>query len=145
MITELSERSKAIFRQIVDAYVATGEPIGSRTLSRLPEQTLSSATIRNVMADLEDLGFLYAPHTSAGRIPTDQGLRLYVDGLLETGHVTAEDRSRIDGQCAGAGRSVEKLLGDASTVLSGLPFTLGLVRSLARCSSNVQFLACASG
>lgn len=127
MITELNERSRLIFRQIVDAYVATGEPVGSRTISRLPEQTLSSASIRNVMADLEELGFLYAPHTSAGRIPTDQGLRLYVDGLLETGHLTTEDRTTIDGQCAGTGRSVEEVLGDASTALSSLSRYAGLV------------------
>ncbi len=127
MISELSERSKVIFRQIVDAYVATGEPIGSRTISRLSEQTLSPASIRNVMADLEELGFLYAPHTSAGRIPTDLGLRLYVDGLLETGHVTSEDRAKIDSQCIGTGRSVEEALGDASSALSGLSRYAGLV------------------
>ncbi len=127
MITELSERSKLIFRQIVDAYVETGEPIGSRTISRLPDQILSAASIRHVMADLEDLGFLYAPHTSAGRIPTDQGLRLYVDGLLEMGHITCDDRSRIDSQCVGTGRSVEAVLGDASAALSGLSRYAGLV------------------
>jgi heat-inducible transcriptional repressor len=127
MITELSDRSKAIFRQIVDAYVATGEPVGSRTIARLPEQTLSPASIRNVMADLEEFGFLYAPHTSAGRIPTDQGLRLYVDGLLEMGHVSADDRLSIDSQCAGTGRSVEEVLGDASGALSGLSRYAGLV------------------
>lgn len=127
MITELSDRSKAIFRQIVDAYVETGEPVGSRTLSRLLEQTLSPASIRNVMADLEDLGLLYAPHTSAGRIPTDQGLRFYVDGLLETGRMSADDRSSIDSQCAGVGRSVEEVMGDASSALSGLSRYAGLV------------------
>lgn len=127
MITELSERSKLIFRQIVDAYVETGDPVGSRTISRLPNQMLSAASIRNVMADLEELGFLYAPHTSAGRIPTDQGLRLYVDGLLEAGRVTSEDRTKIDSQCVGTGRSVEEVLGDASTALSGLSRYAGLV------------------
>ncbi|MGI9509330.1 MAG: heat-inducible transcriptional repressor HrcA [Geminicoccaceae bacterium] len=127
MITELSDRSKAIFRQIVDAYVATGEPVGSRTIARLLEDSLSPASIRNVMSDLEDLGFLYAPHTSAGRIPTDQGLRFYVDGLLETGRVSVDDRSRIDSQCAGTGRSVEEVLGDAGSALSGLSRYAGLV------------------
>ena len=127
MITELSERSRQIFRQIVDAYVETGEPIGSRTLSRLPGQHLSPATIRSVMADLEDEGLLYAPHTSAGRVPTDLGLRLYVDGLLETGDLTSEDRAQIDSQCAGSGRSVEAMLSDASSALSGLSRYAGLV------------------
>jgi heat-inducible transcriptional repressor len=127
MITELSDRSKAIFRRLVDAYVETGEPVGSRTLSRLLEDALSPASIRNVMADLEELGLLYAPHTSAGRIPTDQGLRFYVDGLLEMGRVSIDDRSRIDSQCAGIGRSVEEVMGDASSALSGLSRYAGLV------------------
>ncbi|MEM9443603.1 MAG: heat-inducible transcriptional repressor HrcA [Pseudomonadota bacterium] len=127
MIAELSDRSKAIFRQIVDAYLTTGEPVGSRTIARLPEQLLSPASIRNVMADLEELGFLYAPHTSAGRIPTDQGLRFYVDGLLEMGRMSADDRSSIDVQCAGVGRSVEEVMGDAGAALSGLSRYAGLV------------------
>src|SRR5436309_7297457 len=89
-ISELNERSREIFRLIVDGYVQTGEPMGSRTLSRLLAQNLSPATIRNVMADLEELGLLYAPHTSAGRLPTEAGLRLLVHGLLEIGNL-AED------------------------------------------------------
>ena len=84
-INELNERSREIFRVIVDGYVATGEPVGSRTLSRRLGQNLSPATIRNVMADLEEAGLLYAPHTSAGRLPTEAGLRLFVHGLLEIG------------------------------------------------------------
>jgi heat-inducible transcriptional repressor len=127
MITELSERSRQIFRQIVDAYVETGEPIGSRTLSRLPGQHLSPATIRSVMADLEDEGLLYAPHTSAGRVPTELGLRLYVEGLLEAGDLTTEERAQIDSQCAGSGRSVEAMLSDAGSALSGLSRYAGLV------------------
>ena len=129
MIIELSERSKQIFRQIVDTYVETGEPIGSRTIALRADQNLSPATIRNVMADLEDAGLLYAPHTSAGRVPTDLGFRLYVDGLLEAGHLSEEDRARIDSQCAGSGRSLEAILGDASSALSGLSRFAGLVLS----------------
>src|SRR5262249_59838038 len=83
LVSELNERSREIFRQIVDAYVETGEPVGSRTLSRRSSLELSPATIRNVMADLEEAGLLYAPHTSAGRLPTEAGLRLLVDGILE--------------------------------------------------------------
>src|SRR5208282_215126 len=89
-IYELNERSREIFRVIVDGFVATGEPVGSRTLSRRLGQNLSPATIRNVMADLEEAGLLYAPHTSAGRLPTEAGLRLFVHGLLEIGRL-AED------------------------------------------------------
>src|ERR687891_1152029 len=129
MIIELSERSKQIFRQIVDTYVETGEPIGSRTIARRADQSLSPATIRNVMADLEDAGLLYAPHTSAGRVPTDLGFRMYVDGLLEIGHLSEDDRISIDSQCGGSGRSVEAMLGDASGALAGLSHYAGLVLS----------------
>src|SRR5690606_30821455 len=99
-IAALNARSREILRLIVDAYVETGAPVGSRTLSRKMGLELSPATIRNVMADLEDLGLLMAPHTSAGRLPTEQGLRLYVHGLLERGNLTRDERDRIDGQCA---------------------------------------------
>src|SRR5688572_9168848 len=87
-LAELNERSREVFRHIVEAYVETGEPVGSRTLARKLGQHLSPATIRNVMADLQDTGLLYAPHTSAGRLPTDLGLRLFVDGLLEVGRLS---------------------------------------------------------
>jgi len=127
MIIELNQRSKQILRQIVDAYVETGEPVGSRTIARRPEQSLSPASIRNVMADLEEAGFLYSPHTSAGRVPTDLGFRFYVDGLLETGELEDADRRSIDRQCEGAGRSIEALLGEASSALSGLSNYAGLV------------------
>jgi heat-inducible transcriptional repressor len=127
MIVELSARSKEVFRQIVDVYVATGEPVGSRTIAKRLEEQVSPATIRNVMADLEEAGLLYAPHTSAGRLPTEAGLRLYVDGLLEIGNVTEEERRAIEGQCAVRGRSIEAVLGDASNALSGLSRYAGLV------------------
>jgi heat-inducible transcriptional repressor len=127
MITELNERSREIFRQIVDTYVETGEPIGSRTIARRADQRLSPATIRNVMADLEDAGLLYAPHTSAGRVPTDLGFRMYVDGLLEHGHLSEDDRADIDSRCVGSGRSVEAMLSDASGALAGLSRYAGLV------------------
>lgn len=126
-ITQLSERSLEIFRHIVDAFVETGEPIGSRTLARRVGMDLSPATIRNVMADLEDAGLLHAPHTSAGRLPTDAGLRLFVDGLLEIGDLGDEERRRIDAQCRAAGRSVEDLLTEAIATLSGLSHCAGLV------------------
>jgi len=127
MIVELNARSREVFRQIVDAYVATGEPVGSRTIARRLEDQLSAATIRNVMADLEELGLLYAPHTSAGRLPTEAGLRFYVDGLLEIGSLSDEERRTIEAQCAGRGRSIEAVLGDASDALSGLTRYAGLV------------------
>src|SRR5262245_57829107 len=109
-LADLSERSREILRHIVDAYVETGEPIGSRTISRRLGITLSPATIRNVMADLEEAGLLHAPHTSAGRLPTEQGLRLFVNGLLELGDLTQDERRDIDGKCAATGRSVPEVL-----------------------------------
>jgi len=126
-ISELDERSRAIFREIVDAYVQTGEPVGSRTLSKRLQLELSPATIRNVMADLEDVGLLYAPHTSAGRLPTEAGLRLFVDGLLERGDLSAEDRASIEAHCAGANTNVAQALEEATSVLSGLSRCAGLV------------------
>jgi heat-inducible transcriptional repressor len=127
MITLLNERSREIFRAVVDAYVEFGEPVGSRTLSRKLGLGLSPATIRNVMADLEEAGLLMAPHTSAGRIPTEVGLRLFVDGLLEVGALSADERASLDGQCATRGRSVNQMLEEATTALSGLSRCAGLV------------------
>ena len=129
-ISALSERSREIFRHIVDAYVETGEPVGSRTLSRRLGLVLSPATIRNVMADLEEAGLLFAPHTSAGRLPTDLGLRMFVDGLLEIGGDLGEDeRASIDGKCTAAGRSFPEVLEEASSTLAGLSQCAGLVVS----------------
>ena len=126
-LSDMSERSREIFRHIVDAYVETGEPIGSRTLSRRLGMDLSPATIRNVMSDLEDLGLLFAPHTSAGRLPTELGLRLFVHGLLEHGNLTRDERDSIESQCTAAGRSLTEVFEEASQALSGLSRCAGLV------------------
>ena len=126
-VAELNERSREIFRRIVEAYVETGEPVGSRTLSKNLRLALSPATIRNVMADLQDAGLLYAPHTSAGRLPTEAGLRLFVDGLLEIGGLTEDERTDIDVKCAATGKSVEEVLTEATSMLSGLADCAGLV------------------
>jgi heat-inducible transcriptional repressor len=123
----LDARSSAVLREIVEQYVETGEPVGSRTLSRRLPISLSPATIRNVMADLTDAGLLFAPHTSAGRLPTDQGLRLFVDGLLHFGELTDEERGSITAALATSGRSLEDTLAEASSVLSGLSSAAGLV------------------
>ncbi len=127
MILDLNDRSREIFRQIVDVYLETGEPIGSRTLSKRLSQSLSPATIHNVMADLEDAGLLFAPHTSAGRLPTEAGLRLFVDGLLGVGSMNDDERRAISQQCAGSGTNVEGLLERATETLSGLTRCAGLV------------------
>jgi heat-inducible transcriptional repressor len=126
-IGELSERSRDVFRNIVESYLETGEPVGSRTLSQRGTIALSPASIRNVMSDLERAGLLDAPHTSAGRIPTQAGLRLFVDGLLEVGNLSTDDRKDIEAQLAASGRGVDEVLHQASTMLSGLSQCAGLV------------------
>jgi heat-inducible transcriptional repressor len=123
----LGARSGAVLREIVEQYLETGEPVGSRTLSRRLPMNLSPATIRNVMADLTDAGLLFAPHTSAGRLPTEQGLRLFVDGLLHFGELAEDEREAISAALAAAGRSLEDTLAEASSMLSGLSAAAGLV------------------
>ena len=128
-LKDLDARSRDIFKQIVESYLETGEPVGSRNLSRLLPMALSPASVRNVMADLEHLGLIFAPHVSAGRLPTEQGLRFFVDALLEVGDLSSDERKRIeaDMQTAGADRSVESLLTEASQTLSGLSRGAGVV------------------
>ena len=126
-VQALNDRARNILRRIVEAYMTSGEAVGSRTLSRMEDISLSPATIRNVMADLEDAGLLYARHTSAGRLPTDAGLRKLVDGLLEVGRLSGEERERIEAQCAANGRSVDQVLRQASQSLAGLSEQVGLV------------------
>ena len=127
MIQELNERSREIFRHIVETYVATGAPVGSRLLSKRLDNRLSPASIRNVMADLEESGLLYAPHTSAGRLPTQAGLRMFVDGLMEFGALSQDERENIEGRCAANGRGVQDVLQEATGILSGLSQCAGLV------------------
>jgi len=128
-VAQLNERSREIFRQIVESYLATGEPVGSRNLSRILPMTLSPASVRNVMSDLEQLGLVYAPHTSAGRLPTEIGLRFFVDALMQIGDLTEDDRNTIEAQVAGAGqtKSLEAVLTEASGLLSGLSRAAGVV------------------
>ena len=124
---ELDPRSAAVLREIVEQYVQTGEPVGSRTLSRRLPMTLSPATIRNVMSDLTEAGLLFAPHTSAGRLPTERGLRLFVDGLLQFGEVSEEEQQAISQALQVRGRSLEETLAETSALLSGLAGAAGLV------------------
>src|SRR4051794_8627873 len=121
-LAQLNERSRDIFRQIVESYLATGEPVGSRNISRLIAVPLSPASVRNVMSDLEHLGLIYAPHTSAGRLPTELGWRFFVDALMQIGDLTEPERESIKSQLASVGRakSVEAALGEALRRLPGL-------------------------
>ena len=127
MIEDFNQRTREIFRQIVENYLETGDPTGSRTLAKTLDLNISPASIRNVMADLEDSGLLYSPHTSAGRLPTDIGLRMFVDGLLEIGNLTEAERQEIKSQCAASGNSLEHVLEQAGSMLSGLSHGAGVV------------------
>jgi len=121
-LAQLNERSRDIFRQIVENYLATGEPVGSRNISRLISVPLSPASVRNVMSDLEQLGLIYAPHTSAGRLPTEIGLRFFVDALMQVSDISEQERQSIEAQLAAVGKAetVEAALSEALTRLSGL-------------------------
>src|SRR5438309_9182505 len=126
-LAQLNDRSRDIFRQIVESYLATGEPVGSRNISRLITTPLSPASVRNVMSDLEQLGLIYAPHTSAGRLPTEFGLRFFVDALMEIGDLAEADRRAMEAKVAAAGKSMEAVLNEASGMLSGLTRAAGVV------------------
>ena len=121
-LSRLNERSREIFRNIVETYLASGEPVGSRHLSRILAVPLSPASVRNVMQDLEELGLVYSPHTSAGRLPTEFGLRFFVDSLLQIGDLTELERGRIEAQLRAVSRerSMEEALSEAGLLLSGL-------------------------
>lgn len=129
VLTDLDERSREIFRQIVQSYISTGDPAGSRNISRALPMTLSPASVRNVMSDLEALGLIYAPHTSAGRLPTHSGLRLFVDALLEIGDLTAEERANIKSQLTGNkdDRGLEEVLTETGEALADLAGCAGVV------------------
>lgn len=126
IIDQLNDRSREVFRLVVEGYLASGDPIGSRTLARSMTRSLSAATIRNVMQDLEYLGLLGSPHVSAGRVPTQLGLRLFVDGLMEVGSVAEADRSRIESQL-GQGGDVNAVLDRVGAALSTITQGASLV------------------
>jgi heat-inducible transcriptional repressor len=138
----LDERARDIFRRVVETYLETGEPVGSRTVSR-GGLSLSPASIRNTMQDLTALGLLAAPHTSAGRLPTHAGLRLFVDGLMEVGDLGEEERNLIETRLAARGRSFEEALDEASSLLSGLAGGAGMVVTPAKDAGvkHVEFVA----
>ena len=126
-LSTLDTRAREIFREIVEAYLTTGEPVGSRTLSRQGGVALSPASIRNTMADLVSLGLLEAPHLMAGRRPTQAGLRFFVDSLLQLGDLAEDEKREIDARIGSAGASPQEIMGAASELLSGLAGGAGLV------------------
>ncbi|MEY2883708.1 MAG: HrcA family transcriptional regulator [Pseudomonadota bacterium] len=125
-VAELNDRAREVFRQIVDSYLASGAPVGSRTLSKLGALGLSPASIRNTMQDLEELGLLAAPHTSAGRLPTQLGLRMFVDGMMQASEPSEQERAAIESGLTGAA-AIEDALTRTTAVLSGLSQCAGLV------------------
>ncbi len=143
----LGERPREVFRHLVEAFLASGEPVGSRTLSQRLPVALSPASIRNVMADLEMMGLLYAPHTSAGRVPTERGLRLFVDGLLEIGELAPDERVAIEARMTGTGRRMDELLIQATQSLAGLSRCAGLMITAKQDSplKHVEFVAVGPG
>ncbi len=147
MFEDLNARSRDILRLIVESYVETGDPVGSRTISRKIAPVLSPATIRNAMSDLEEMGLLYAPHTSAGRLPTEAGLKLFVDGLLQVGNLTQDERQAIQAQCEGSGQSITQVLEEASGLMSGLSQCASLVSAPTKNSSlrHIEFVALGPG
>lgn len=143
-IQALDQRSREVFRHIVESYLATGEPVGSRNVSRHLPMALSPASVRNVMSDLEALGLIFAPHTSAGRMPTQSGLRLFVDGLLELGDLSTAERREIESQIGSRhrDRSLEDILTEAGEMISGLSHCAGVVLTEKQVSQikHVEFL-----
>ncbi len=127
ILDEMNDRSREVFRRVVEAYLASGDPVGSRTLTRSLQEKVSAATVRNVMQDLEYLGLLDSPHVSAGRVPTQLGLRMFVDGLLEFGSVADEDREKMDANLVSNDPDVATLLDRIGSTLSGITHGASLV------------------
>jgi heat-inducible transcriptional repressor len=118
ILSDMNDRTREVFRRVVEGYLTSGEPVGSRTLTRTLSEKVSAATVRNVMQDLEYLGLLDSPHISAGRIPTQQGLRMFVDSLLEIGQVAPEDQEKIDATTGSNDQDVATLLDEVGAALS---------------------------
>lgn len=139
---DLDLRSREILHWIVEEYLSTGEPVGSRTLSRRLETSLSPATIRTVMSNLTDADLIYSPHTSAGRQPTQQGLRFYIDSLMQRGDLTAPERQHIEETCKLRGTNLREIYDNASSVLSGLSSCVGVVLApkIHKPISQIQFM-----
>ncbi|EPX82644.1 heat-inducible transcriptional repressor HrcA [Salipiger mucosus] len=127
LLEEMNDRSREVFRRVVESYLESGEPVGSRTLTRTLSEKVSAATIRNVMQDLEYLGLLDSPHVSAGRIPTHQGLRMFVDSLLEVRDLETEDREKLDATLGPNSGDVGGLLDRVGSALSGVTHGASLV------------------
>ena len=127
LYSNINERSKLIFKKLVETYLKTGSPSGSETIMKMGGLDLSSASIRSILSDLQKEGLLYAPHRSAGRMPTEKGMRFFVDGLLEFGRISKTEKEAIQQQCTSKGKSYEEVLNIASKAISGLSNYAGIV------------------
>ena len=136
MAEQLSDRAKRILEAVIEDYIATAEPVGSRSITRNHELALSPATVRNVMSDLEEMGLLTSPHTSSGRIPTDKAYRLYVNSILEVKHIARDNRQEIQRRCRLAGKDMGQVLKETSRLLSTTSSYMGVVMA-PRLAANV--------
>ncbi|MBN2645580.1 MAG: heat-inducible transcription repressor HrcA [Desulfuromonadaceae bacterium] len=145
---ELNERSLSILEAIIEGHIASGEPIGSRTIAKQGKLKLSPATVRNVMSDLEEMGYIVSPHTSAGRVPTDKGYRFYVDSMLQVRDLSSEERQWIDTHCNATGLQTEQLLKRAGHILSRMSRYTGIVlapRFSSTTFRHIEFLPLSQG
>jgi len=136
MAEQLSDRGKRILEAVIEDYIATAEPVGSRSITRSHALSLSPATVRNVMSDLEEMGFLISPHTSSGRIPTDKAYRLYVNSILEVKHIARDNKEEIQRRCRLAGKDMAEILKETSRLLSSTSSYMGVVMA-PRFAANV--------
>ena len=127
LYAELNNRSKQIFKSVVETYLETGSPSGSETILKRAGINISSSSIRAILSNLQKEGLLFAPHTSAGRLPTDKGMRFFVDGLLEFGRISKSEKESIKQQCLSKGKSYQEVLDEASKTISGLSNYAGIV------------------
>ncbi len=146
ILNDMNDRTREVFRRVVEGYLSSGEPVGSRTLTRALSEKVSAATVRNVMQDLEYLGLLDSPHVSAGRVPTQAGLRMFVDSLLEIGTVAPEDREKIDATFGTNDQDVTTLLDEVGTALSVITRGASVVLSPKREAAirHIEFVSLAS-
>ncbi len=144
LLRDVDERSRDIFKHIVDSYLTSGEPVGSRNIARALPSGLSAASVRNVMSDLEHLGLIYSPHTSAGRLPTQEGLRFFVDSIMQIGALDRQERQTIEKNIQNTSESakLDDVLAEVGTVLSGLTGAAGLVlvKKQSRGLKHIEFV-----
>ena len=143
-VSEIGNRAKTILAEVIEVYLRQGTPVSSKLISEKLNSPLSPSSIRSVMARLEEQGYLHSPHTSSGRVPTDRGLKLFVDGLLELGDLTIEERNNIEARCSVAGKTLLEVLDHSSKELAGLSNCTSLVlapNNIDRPLKHIEFVS----